>query len=117
MTLHNKIGFVFVAMALFAVCGCSDGNDVYLGTWRRIPEGDSLYRGFTLGTNGIAASMNETTTQYNGWHHKGDRLLLSGQRFTDTTVVPFTDTLIVKKITADSLVVSSKGEILHFSRE
>ena len=117
MRLRKSLIILSCAFAIVATFGCSDGNDVYLGTWRRIPAGDSLYRGFTLGTHGIAASMNETTTQYNSWHHKGDRLLLSGQRFTDTTVLPFTDTLIVKKITADSLVVASKGEILHFSRE
>lgn len=117
MTLHNKIGFVFVAVALFAVYGCSDDAAEYIGTWRRIPAGDSIYRGFTLGGNGIAASVNLSTTQYNTWRRKRDTLWLSGKRFTDTSVVPFTDTFLVKKITHDSLVLLSDKKKMRFARE
>ena len=116
MKLHRLL-FLLPIFALSIVAGCADDADVYIGTWRRVPAGDSLYRGFTLGGNGIAASLNLSATQYNGWHRKGDTLWLSGQRFTDTSVAPFIDTFIVKKITEDSLVVRSEEEVLHFSRE
>lgn len=116
MKLHRLL-FLLSVVAASVFAGCSDGADVYIGTWHRIPAGDSLYRGFTLGGNGIAAPLNESTNQYNSWRRKRDTLWLSGQRFTDTSVAPFIDTLIVKKITSDSLVVRSEGRLLHFSRE
>lgn len=96
---------------------CSEGTSEYIGTWRRMPEGDSLYRGFTLGGNGIAASLNQTETQYNAWHRKRDTLWLSGKRFCDTAVTPFTDTLIVKKKTDRRLVVLHNGTTLEYERE
>lgn len=116
MKLHRLL-FLLPFFVATIMAGCSDDADVYIGTWRRIPAGDSLYRGFTLGGNGISASLNLSTTQYNNWHRKRDTLWLSGQRFTDTSVAPFIDTFIVKKITQDSLVVLSREGKLHFSRE
>lgn len=115
--LHNNILSFLVVVVLFAVSGCSDDVAEYMGTWRRIPAGDSIYRGFTLGGNGIATSVNLSTTQYNTWHRKRDTLWLSGKRFTDTSVVAFTDTFLVKKITHDSLVLLSDKEKLRFARE
>lgn len=116
MKLH-KLLFLLPVFAATIMAGCSNDADVYIGTWRRIPSGDSLYRGFTLGSNGIAASVNQSETQYNSWHRKRDTLWLSGQRFNDTSVAPFIDTFIVKRITEDSLVVRSESKLLHFSRE
>ena len=117
MILSKKMYIVAIVLAIFVAFGCSDSNADFIGTWRRIPEGDSLYRGFTLGSHGIALSLNQTTTQYNTWHHKRDTLWLSGKRFTDTSVFPFTDTLIIKKITVDSLVLQKDNEYMHFGRE
>lgn len=117
MTLRNLILYSSTAVALLAAAGCSDDSSEIAGTWKRIEPGDSLYRGFTLGGNGIAASLNQTTTQYNAWHRKRDTLWLSGIHFADTAAIPFTDTLLVKKITDDSLVIHCKEGVQRFLRE
>ena len=82
-----------------------------------MPAGDSIYRGFSLDGNGIAASLNQPSIQYNAWRSKRDTLWLSGILFSDTSATPFTDTLIVKKISHDSLVLLSNKGKLHFARE
>ena len=117
MKLYDKITVFGLVLAMLFLSGCTDDVAAYMGTWKRVADGDSMYRGFTLGGNGIAASINNTETQYNAWHRKRDTLWLSGKRFTDTTVLPFTDTMTVKKLSQDSLVLLYKGDLLHFSRE
>lgn len=114
----HKIIFAFVAgfILLFTV-SCSDDTAMYLGTWKRLSDGDSLYRGFTLGNNGIAASVNNSATQYKAWHRKSDTLWLSGKYYSDTSVTPFIDTMIVQTLSHDSLVVLFDGEILRFFHE
>lgn len=105
------------ALLCVAVSACNDDSADYLGTWKHMPKGDSLYRGFSLGSHGIALSLNQTEKQYNKWHRKRDTLWLSGKQFCDSAVTPFTDTMIVKKLTPDSLVLQSKDGVLHLAHE
>lgn len=107
----------FVATLLLASCGGGDQN--FIGTWKTVQTSDSTYayEGFTLGINGIASSVRDPLNQYNHWKKKDGRIMLSGKRFTDTSVAAFTDTLEIKKFSGDTLVVSSGGRTRIYVRE
>ena len=108
-----KILFFVTTLFLFS---CSDDQN-FLGTWRTLDSNDStqVYQGFTLGKNGIASSVRDPLNQYNHWSAKNGNLLLSGKRFSDTSVVDFTDTLKIETFSGDTLVVKvGKIKKLYF---
>ena len=115
--MRHLLKYVLVLPCVLAFYACSSDTSSLNGTWLLKSDGDSLNRGFTLGTYGIAASVNNPQRQYNHWHKKKDTILLTGKLFDNTSISPLNDTLIIKKFTNDSLVVVSRGKKLRFYRE
>ena len=76
------------------------------GSWvEQVPSMPGMEQGFTLETGGKAASINMATLQYNRWERRDDVLLLSGRSLGNGQTIDFTDTLQIKTLTADTLVV------------
>lgn len=76
------------------------------GSWvEQVPGMPGIEQGFTLETDGKAASINMATLQYSRWERRDDVLLLSGQSLGNGQTIDFTDTLQIKTLTADTLVV------------
>lgn len=70
-----------------------------------------MQQGFVLDKDGSASSINMATLKYEAWKKEGNRLLLSGTSIGNRQSISFTDTLIVEKLTQDSLILK-KGELL-----
>ncbi|MFR4236551.1 MAG: lipocalin family protein [Alistipes onderdonkii] len=68
-------------------------------------------QGIDLKKGGEASSINMATLQYETWVKDGDRLILSGRSIGNGTTIPFTDTLVIEKLTDDELSLK-KGELV-----
>lgn len=87
------------------------------GAWTQPIPGQEGRQGFRLCTDGSAQSINMSTLQYTAWSVQGDTLLLSGQSIGNGQTVPFTDTLQIQHLSADSLVVARGAWTGTYSRE
>lgn len=88
------------------------------GSWvEPIPGMSDQEQGFTLGSDGKATSINMATLQYESWKQDGDLLILSGKSIGNHQTISFTDTLVVEKLSSDSLSVKQKGNTRAYSRE
>ena len=80
------------------------------GEWvEPIPGRPDLVQGFCLEPDGRATSINMSTLQYERWEQLDTLLVLSGKSLGSGLPISFSDTLSIRKLTADSLVLS-KGD-------
>ena len=94
------------AIAVLAVSCASAPQAAIEGSWvEQVPDMPGIEQGFTLETGGKAASINMATLQYNRWERRDDVLLLSGRSLGNGQTIDFTDTLQIKHLTPDSLIV------------
>ncbi|MEG1664684.1 MAG: lipocalin family protein [Mucinivorans sp.] len=70
-------------------------------------------QGFAIKADGTAESINMATLLYKNWNFDLQNLMLSGQSVGNKQTIDFCDTLSVVKLNADSLVLSSKGAVVH----
>lgn len=98
---------------------CDDRRPMMYGQWTEpIPGSDdpSAVQGFVLNEDGTASSVNMATLLYKSWDRVGDLLFLSGESVGNGVTIAFTDTLLVTKCTADSLVLSRGGYQAEYTR-
>lgn len=88
------------------------------GTWiEPVPGMENMTQGFRLEDGGRASSVDMATLQYEAWRRDGDRLILSGKSIGNGFTAQFSDTLVVEKLTEDSLVVRKKALTLRYARD
>lgn len=106
---------IVVALALLAyiLFGGVRKRDIS-GTW--IADTSAIRSGFQCGTHGIAASVNNSTCQYNSWELSGNKMILRGKLFQDRRVYDFSDTLHIKKLTSTVLVVEEDGRTTSYHK-
>ncbi|MGM9688189.1 MAG: lipocalin family protein [Alloprevotella sp.] len=92
-------------------CGTASKPEVSIvGSWTEpVPGMPQMAQGFTLADGGKAESVNMATLLYEHWTQQGDTLCLSGKSIGNQQTIDFTDTLLVKRLTADTLVLQ-RGE-------
>lgn len=115
MKLKNTFkGIVFV----FSVVALNACNTLGIeGSWvEPVPGMPDKEQGFILEKGGKATSINMATLQYEGWMQKDDLLILSGKSIGNRQTIPFSDTLTIKKVTNDKLIVEDRGTTRHYSR-
>lgn len=111
----KKIGFA-AAIICCSLSACKQEPNL-TGTWLEpIPGMEDQTQGFTLKGNGTAASMNMATLQYTAWTKEGDQLILNGNSIGNGGTFPFADTLTIKKLTEDSLVLQKGMLTRSFAR-
>lgn len=80
------------------------------GVWLEpVPGMEGRMQGFCLEAGGRASSVGMATLQYDAWQQEGDRLILSGRSIGNGQTLEFADTVVVERLTADSLVLR-RGE-------
>lgn len=100
------------AIALTACCG----NGIE-GEWvEPAPGMEDMMQGMNLEHGGKASSINMATLQYEKWEKRGDRLLLSGKSIGNGMTIPFTDTLVIVKLTATELTLKRGSLTQNFQR-
>lgn len=91
---------------LLGVSACMEQRESLLGQWvQPVPGMPRMEQGFVLKANGKASSVNMATLLYQAWEQRGDRLILSGISVGNGQTMAFSDTLVIEKLTRDSLVL------------
>ncbi|MBO7489416.1 MAG: hypothetical protein J6T88_03970 [Bacteroidales bacterium] len=118
---RNGIHPVLTIAAIAAVIGIlayivlgSDRKRDIIGTW--VTDTCEVESGFRCGVQGLAASINNTTYQYNTWELSKDKLILTGKEFVGKRIYDFSDTLTIKKLSSKSLVVEQDGRTTHYKK-
>lgn len=106
-------GIVVALAAMFTACGAADIEGVWV---QPVPGMESMIQGFELNDSGKAASVNMATLRYETWKLENDKLILTGSSIGNHLTIPFTDTLIVEKLTADSLILGEGDMSLRYYR-
>ena len=80
--------------------------------------GTGLRQGIKLEEGGDASSINMATLVYKYWEQQGDELYLTVKSIGNGMEIEGIDTLRIKKLTADSLILNSNyGYTLRYVRE
>lgn len=92
------------------------GNNIE-GQWTEpVPGQPGMTQGMVLGKGGQASSVNMATLRYSTWERNGDTLVLTGESIGNHQTLEFTDTLTIRKLTRDSLVLDRNGYISRLVR-
>lgn len=105
---------VVLALSAVALSAC---NQIGIeGSWvEPVPGMPHMEQGFTLEAGGKATSINMETLQYETWSRKDDLLILTGKSIGNRQTIPFSDTLTIRKLTRDSLILEYKGMVRSYS--
>ncbi len=104
---------LIICIMLNAIFGGVKRRDI-LGTW--VTDTCEVQSGFQCGKQGIAASVKDATTQYNNWELRNGSLILSGKRFENRRVHPFSDTLTIKSLNSNRLVIQQEGHTVQYKK-
>ncbi len=107
-----------LSLCVFFMALSACGNSSITGTWvEPVPGMEGQMQGFELKENGVAASVNMATLQYSGWEKKGNRLILSGKSIGNGQTISFSDTLLIEKLSEDSLLLKDRNLIHAYKRQ
>lgn len=106
-------------LLLLSLCACSGKSGKNMnGIWiEQMPQSINYLQGFNLKDNGIAESVGTKTLLYNKWEVKEDKLILSGESVGNGQSILFSDTMIIVKYCADTLVVKRKNTNVVYIRQ
>jgi len=102
-----------IAIGAYSLFGNSRKRDI-MGTW--VADSSTVDYGFQCGAYGIAASINNSTTQYNSWRLSNKKLLLKGKLFKERRVLEIEDTLVIEKLSAKTLIATEKGKTTKYKK-
>lgn len=86
------------------------------GSWvEPVPGMESMSQGIKIEAGGKASSINMATLQYETWKSEGNRLILTGKSIGNRQTLSFSDTLVVEKLTQDSLVLRKGNYVLRYA--
>ena len=71
--------------------------------------------GFMAAVLFMASSINMATLQYETWESKDGKLILTGKSIGNHRTLSFTDTLMIEKLTQDSLILSKGDYVLRYA--
>ena len=98
---------------------CNNTNEQIVGSWiQPVPGQAGKTQGIAFKADGTASSINMHTLKYENWarNKDGSKIILTGESIGNGQTIIFRDSLIVQKLTRDSLVLR-KGKInLRYSR-
>ncbi|MCX4368310.1 MAG: lipocalin family protein, partial [Duncaniella sp.] len=70
-----------------------------------------------LEPDGKASSINMATLAYDTWTIEGNRLILGGKSIGNGQTIDFSDTLVVVRLSADTMVLRMGAMDLEYTRE
>lgn len=105
-------------VAVVALTACAACTNVPLeGVWLQpVPGMPDSSQGFTLNADGTALSLGMATLSYESWKKEGDKLVLTGKSLGNGQTIAFADTLVIEKLTSDSLCLRSGDLQLKYAR-
>ncbi len=105
-----------VATLCLVLCvACGQRKNAIMGDW--VVADSTPTVGFTLGANGLAASIGHPDIQYLRWSLNDKTLLLNGKHYCEGCAADHTDTLIVAALEPEqTLTVLQDGEKTRYVR-
>lgn len=102
--------------SLLAACG---GNSTSIvGAWvEPVPGMEGQVQGINIEEGGIASSVNMATLVYESWKQEGDQLVLTGKSIGNGQTIEFADTMAIKKLTPDSLILDNQGMEIRYAKQ
>ena len=110
----------FTFAAILSSCSGTKSNEPsIIGSWVMPVAGQpGKVEGVKIEENGVASSINMQTLIYEKWQKEGDHLYMTVKSVGNGMTIGGMDTLTIDKLTADSLIVTSKyGYTLQYVRE
>jgi hypothetical protein len=114
--MKKKMMAATLLTGLFAACSGSSISVV--GAWvEPVPGMEGQVQGIKIEEGGAASSVNMATLIYKNWKQEGDKLILTGKSIGNGQVIEFIDTMGIKKLTADSLVLDNQGMEIRYAKQ
>ena len=99
--MKKKMLAATLLMGLLAACGGNSASIV--GSWvEPVPGLEGQVQGIKMEEGGVASSVNMATLVYESWN---------GQ------TIEFVDTMDIKRLTADSLVLDNQGMEIRYAKQ
>ncbi len=113
----NRFYFLVACLATsFLLAAC--GRPELTGKWMQpVPGQPGVKQGLVLEKNGKASSVNMATMKYDAWKQDSDKLIISGKSIGNHQAAPFYDTLVIERLTPDSLILRKGMLTLSYARE
>lgn len=102
-----------LAVGAYSFFGDRKQYDI-IGSW--VVDTNALQSGFQCGKHGIAASIKNSTKQYNSWELNKGRLIMKGKLFADGRVHDFCDTLRIVKLDSEKMTVAEGQTTTHYHK-
>lgn len=105
---------LLVLLVVGTLSACQRKKEIILGDWL---AADSVPKqGFSLGQNGIAASIGKPEKQYLKWNLRKNNLILKGKYYEKGLVTEFCDTLTITAFEPEQMVVWHREHKLRYVR-
>ena len=110
-------GALLIYCVAFTACNEPSMKEKLIGEWiEPIPGMESMNQGFKLEENGQASSVNMNTLVYEKWEQKDSLFILKGKSIGNGVTGEFVDTLTIKALTADSLILQKCDYTFKFKK-
>lgn len=114
--MKKKMLTVTLLSCLLAACGQQASTVV--GEWvEPVPGMEGQVQGIKMETGGVASSVNMATLVYESWKQEGDQLILTGKSIGNGQTIEFTDTMAIKKLSNDSLILDDRGREIRYAKQ
>lgn len=106
------------AVATTTLTLCVGKNTDIEGRWiQPVPGQPDAWQGIALEPDGKASSINMATLAYDTWTIEGNRLILGGKSIGNGQTIDFSDTLVVVRLSADTMVLRMGAMDPEYTRE
>ncbi|MBQ1409401.1 MAG: hypothetical protein IIY87_06555 [Bacteroidales bacterium] len=102
-----------LAVAVYSIFGDRKQYDI-IGTW--VVDTNEVESGFQCGKHGIAASIKNSTKQYNTWELRKGKLIMKGKLFSEGRVNDFNDTLLILNLNSEKLTVKQDDKTTRYHK-
>ncbi|MCF2735890.1 hypothetical protein I6E77_21775 [Bacteroides thetaiotaomicron] len=82
-----------------------------------LPGLEGQVQGIKMEEGGVASSVNMATLVYESWKQEGTKLILTGKSIGNGQTIEFVDTMDIKRLTADSLVLDNQGMEIRYAKQ
>ena len=111
---------ILLSIGLLCIFGCTSQEETYLyGSWIWEGSGNTSkeIKGFTLGKDGLASTINIRQNHYETWLLDDNALIIEGKKIKDTCFYFLSDTFYIKSLTKDRLIVTHNDKKYHYKKE
>ena len=107
-----------MVMLIGILTACGGHSMSVVGAWVEPGPGmEGKVQGIKIEEGGNASSINMATLVYESWKQNGDQLILTGKSIGNGQTIEFTDTLEIKKLSADSLILGKGKMAFRYAKQ